>query len=298
MSMVRSHARHGTGRVRTGIEKVGTYEIVALIGTGGVGTVYQVIDRERDETIAVKVLFRGYDISRKRRKTDHLGREILVTSGLEHPNILKIFPEITMAQDNEGFMRRCLLMEYVDGHNLRKHIRDRDLSWEEAVDLCLEICLGLDYLHQNKVLHRDVKPENFLVSRDGAVKIADFGLSVRQRHWRFGDVWGAGGNYRYMPPEQLKEKPLDARSDIFSFGVTMYELFTGKHPAPGPKPEQVVRQLVSRSYRFELPSRLDKSIPQHLDRIIMKALEKSPSSRYQTVTELILDLRRVKERKF
>ena len=101
-----------------------------------------------------------------------------------------------------------------------------------------------------------------------------------------------------MSPEQLRNKPLDARSDIFSFGITMYELFTGKHPAPGPKPKDVVRQLASRSFQFERPSKLEKSLPRNLDRVILKALNKKPSSRYQSVTEMILDLRRLRERRF
>lgn len=278
------------------IEEVGRYEIIAPIGSGGMGTVYKAIDRERDETIAIKVLFRRYDIDKKKRKRDYLGREILITSGLDHPNILKIFPEIIEAPDSEGFMRRCLLMEYIEGHNLRKHIRERDLTWEQAVDLCLEICIGLDYLHQNNVVHRDVKPENFLISRDGQVKIADFGLSRRKRHWLFGQRREVGGTRKYMSPEQLVNKPLDARSDIFSFGITMYELFTGKHPAPGPKPGDMVKQLLSRSFRFEHPSKVEESLPRKLDHVILKALRKRPSSRYQSVTELILDLRRLRER--
>ncbi len=281
------------------IDKVGRYEIIAPIGSGGMGTVYKAIDREKDETIAIKVLFRRYDIDKKKRKRDYLGREIFITSGLEHPNIVTIFPEIIEAPDNEGFVRRCLLMEFIDGHNLRKHIRERDLTWEGAVDLCLDICIGLDYLHQNNVVHRDVKPENFLISRDaGQVKIADFGLSKRVRPWFLADRREAGGTRKYMSPEQLANKPLDARSDIFSLGITMYELFTGKHPAPGPKPEDVVRQLASRSYQFERPSRVDNSVPRNLDRVMLKALRKKPSSRYQSVTEMILDMRRLRERRF
>ena len=281
------------------IERVERYEIIAPIGSGGMGTVYKAIDREKDETIAIKVLFRRYDIDKKKRKKDYLGREIFITSGLEHPNILKIFPEIIEAPDNEGFTRRCLLMEYIDGHNLRKHIRARDLSWEGAVDLCLDICIGLDYLHQNNVVHRDVKPENFLISRDGGqVKIADFGLSKRQTRWFFGDRRETGGTRKYMSPEQLSNKPLDPKSDIFSFGITMYELFTGKHPAPGPRPEDVIKQLISKSYKFEVPSRMDESLPRNLDRVILKALKKKPVSRYHSVAEMILDLRRLRERRF
>ncbi len=278
------------------LTRVDRYEIVAPIGTGGMGTVYKAIDRERDQTVAIKVLDRRYDLDKKRRKRDYLGREILIAASLNHDNIIRMHKEIIEQEDSQGNVRRCLLMEYVDGHNLRKHIVDRDLTVPQMLDLCVRLCTGLDFLHQNNIVHRDVKPENFLLSRDlKQVKICDFGLSKSSASWRTRWVKEGGGTRRYMSPEQLAKKKLDARSDIFSFGITMYELLTGKHPCSGNDAREIQRQIRSSRYKFEPPSKFCPEIPPHLDKIILKALRRKQESRYQSVTEMLLDLSRIGE---
>jgi len=164
---------------------VGPYEIIAPIGSGGMGTVYKAIDRKRDQLVAIKVLDRRYDLDKKRRKQDYLGREVLIAASLEHPSIIRMHKEIVEQEDSNGNVRRCLVMELVDGHNLRKHIKDRDLSMNQMVDLTIRLCNGLDFLHQHGIVHRDIKPENFLFSRDmRKVKIVDFGLSKSNASWR------------------------------------------------------------------------------------------------------------------
>ncbi|MDQ1257463.1 MAG: eukaryotic-like serine/threonine-protein kinase, partial [Candidatus Hydrogenedentes bacterium] len=173
---------------------VGNYEIVAPVGSGGMGTVYKAIDRERDLTVAIKVLDRRYDLDKKRRKRDYLGREIQIAAALNHETIVRMHKEIVLQEDIEGHMRRCLIMEYVDGHNLRKHIDDRDLTIRQMIDLCIRLGEGLDFLHQHGVVHRDVKPENFLFSRDMTqVKIVDFGLSKSTSSWRTRFMHEGGG---------------------------------------------------------------------------------------------------------
>jgi len=282
--------------VQLELTHVDRYEIIAPIGTGGMGTVYKAIDRQRDLTVAVKVLDRRYDLDKRRRRRDYLGREIMIAASLDHPNIIRMHKEIIVQEDTNGNMRRCLLMELVDGPNLRKHINDRDLSIKEMIEVCKKLCTGLNFLHQHNVVHRDVKPENFLLTRDlTCVKIVDFGLSKVTGGWRA--LWDkeGGGTRRYMSPEQLAKKKLDARSDIFSFGITMYELFTGRHPCSGGDTRQVLRQLRSSKYRFESPSKLNPEIPRALDKIILKALRRKPGSRYQSVAEMLLDLERVAE---
>ncbi len=276
------------------LDHVGKYEILAPIGSGGMGTVYKALDRENDEVIAIKVLDRRYDLDKKRKKADYLGREMVITQHLDHPNINRLFG-IVEQEDNEGQSRRCLLMELVDGPNLRKHIVERDLTIEQGIDLCLQICYGLDFLHQNGIVHRDVKPENFLISKNGQVKIVDFGLSKSKKSWRMRMMREAGGTRKYMSPEQLNRKPLDLRSDIFSLGITMYELFTGKHPCTGSEAKDVMRQIRSKYFKFTSPSKVNREIPPGLSKIIMKALRKPIRSRYQTVTEMILDLSRLKK---
>jgi serine/threonine-protein kinase len=277
---------------------VGPYEIIAPIGSGGMGTVYKAIDRANDRTIAIKVLDRRYDIDKKRRKRDYLGREIMIAASLDHPVIIKMHKEIVIQEDRAGNKRRCLLMEYVDGYDLKKHIHDRDLSMAQMIDLCIKLCGGLDFLHQNNIVHRDIKPANFLFSRDGTqVRIVDFGLSKSNASWRTRWMKESGGTRLYMSPEQLTKKKLDARSDIFSFGITMYELFTGRHPCDGADTRAIQKQIINRRYKFEPPSKYNKEVTPQLDRIILKALRRRIERRYQSVTEMLLDLSRVAESK-
>jgi serine/threonine-protein kinase len=275
------------------LTRVGPYEIVAPVGAGGMGTVYKAIDRGRDLTIAIKVLDRRYDVDGANKKRDYLGREIQIAASLDHPNIIKMHKEIVIEEDRFGKKRRCLLMEFIDGHNLKKHIIDRDLTMQQMIGITLELSRGLDFLHQNRVVHRDIKPGNFLFSRDGKqVKIVDFGLSKSTATWRMRWQREAGGTRIYMSPEQLGKKPLDERSDIFSFGITLYELFTGRHPCTGRDTREIQRQLRDPRFRFELPSKLNPEVPHYIDKIILKAMRRKADHRYQSMTELLLDLSR------
>ena len=271
------------------------YEIIKPIGAGGMGKVYKAIDRERDMTIAIKILDRRYDLDRRRRRRDHLGREILIAAKLNHETVVRYNQEIIEQEDRNGHVRRCLLMEFVDGFDLRKHIKDRDLSIGKMIEIMYKLSTGLDYLHMNGIIHRDIKPGNFMLTRDQKrVKIFDFGLSKSTASWRTRWMRETGGTRAYMPPEQLRSKnaKLDVRSDIFSFGITMYELFSGRHPCSGKQAREIQKQLVSSRYRFEPPSKFNSSIPPQLDKIILKCLRRAPGKRYQSVTEILLDLDR------
>ncbi len=278
------------------LANVGPYKIVAPIGKGGMGTVYKAIDPVRDVTIAIKVLLESYDLDKRRRKRDYLGREVLIAAGLNHPTIVKMHKEIVVQEDAKGNLRRCLLMEYIDGYNLKYFIDNRVMTLKEMILICIQLCEGLDFLHQNGVVHRDVKPANFLFSRDGKqVKIVDFGLSKSKSNWRTRWMKESGGTRLYMSPEQIKKKSLDARSDIFSFGITMFELFTGRHPCAGGTGRDATRRIISPRYQWPLPSSINREIPERLDKVILKALRRDIDRRYQSCTELILDLRRVGE---
>ena len=223
---------------------VGPYEVVAPIGAGGMGTVYKVIDRARDRTAAVKVLTRRRDLEEKHRKRDYLGHEVRIAASLRHDAIIRMHDAIIEQEDSGGNIRRCLLMEYVDGHNLRKYIRERSLGVPQMIRMCIKLCEGLAFLHHNGVIHGDVKPENFLCSRDGhQVKIVDFGLAKPNGGWNAWWSNSGSGTRSYMSPEQLEKRSLDARSDIFSMGITMYELFSGRHPCSGRDAKEVMRQI-------------------------------------------------------
>jgi serine/threonine protein kinase len=278
------------------LTKVGPYEVIAPIGAGGMGTVYKAIDRTRDQTVAIKVLHSRFDMDKRRRKRDYLGREILIAASLQHPCIIRMSKEIIEQEDSYGNIRRCLLMEYVDGYNLRKLINDHSLDLRQKIDVCIRLCEGLDFLHQHQIVHRDIKPENFLFSRDmSQAKIVDFGVSKSTATWRTRWVKEGGGTRRYMSPEQLAKKNVDGRSDIFSFGLTMYELLTGRHPCNGRDAREVLMQIRSSKYKFQPPSKLDPNIPPQLDRIVLKTLRRSPEKRYQSVTEMLMDLTRLRE---
>ncbi len=275
---------------------VDRYEIIKPIGAGGMGKVYKAIDRERDLTVAIKVLDRRYDIEKRRRKRDHLGREILIAAKLNHESIVRYKHEIIEQLDRNDNMRRCLLMEYVDGFDLRTHIKERDLSMQKMMTIMNKLSAGLDYLHTHGIVHRDIKPGNFMLTRDlKHVKIFDFGLSKSSASWRTRFMKESGGTRAYMPPEQLSNKHarLDNRSDIFSFGLTMYELFAGRHPCSGKNGKEIQKQLVSRKYRFSKPSHYNPEIMPELDRIMLKTLRRDPNKRYQSMTEILLDLNRI-----
>ena len=275
---------------------VDRYEIIRPIGAGGMGKVYKAIDRERDLTVAVKVLDRRYDLDKKRRKRDHLGREILIAAKLNHEAIVRYKHDIIEQLDRNNNLRRCLLMEYVDGFDLRTHIKERDLTMQQMLSIMYKLSTGLDYLHTHGIVHRDIKPGNFMLTRDlQHVKIFDFGLSKSSASWRTRFMKEGGGTRAYMPPEQLSNKKarLDNRSDIFSFGLTMYELFTGKHPCSGKDGRQIQKQLLSRKYKFTRPSQINREITPELDRILLKSLRRDPNKRYQSLTEILLDLSRI-----
>jgi len=277
------------------LTRVGNYEIVAPIGSGGMGTVYKAIDRSRDITIAVKVLDRRYDLDKKRARRDYLGREIAIAAGLNHPYIVKMHNEVVVQPDSNGNLRRCLMMEFIDGHNLKWHITEKDLNIKQMIDICIRLCQGLDYLHQQGVVHRDIKPANFMLTRDGQVKILDFGLSESNATWRTRWMKKGGGTRLYMSPEQLRKKRLDHRSDIFSFGITMYEFFAGRHPCNGTDTREIQRQICTPSYKFEPPSKFNSQVPSHMDKVILKALRRKIDHRYQSMTEMLLDLSRFSE---
>ena len=277
------------------LTNVGPYEIVAPIGSGGMGTVYKAIDRARDHTIAVKVLDRRYDLDKKRRKRDYLGREITIAAALNHPRIVKLHNEIVVQADVNGNQRRCLLMEFIDGHDLKTFITSREFNVRQSLDICIKLCEGLDYLHQNQIVHRDIKPANFMLTRDGQVKILDFGLSESNASWRTRFMKKGGGTRLYMSPEQLRKKKLDYRSDIFSFGLTMYEFFAGRHPCNGTDTREIQKQICDPRYKFEPPSKFNKEIPSQLDKILLKCFRRPLSRRYQTMTEMVMDLNRFTE---
>jgi serine/threonine-protein kinase len=279
--------------------RVGPYRIVRPIGKGGMGRVYLAIDEQKDRKVAIKVLPEQFLEDKKR--SEYLHRELLLARELDHPNVVDIFDIIELRRKADGKMQGFMLMEFIDGENLRVHIEKQDLSISQAIELCEQICAGLNYIHRHRlkdgryhsIVHRDIKPENILITRTGQVKIVDFGLSVEEKPFRFLRSKSRAGTPQYMSPEQIRGGRVDERSDIYSLGVCMYELFTGKLPYEGKDRKEIMKMHISRKVTPDPPSNVNRRIPPSLSRIIMTALEKDPDQRFQSAAELQLALKHV-----
>ncbi|MBI4830477.1 MAG: serine/threonine protein kinase [Candidatus Lindowbacteria bacterium] len=273
-------------------KRVANYRILAEIGRGGMGIVYKALDEEQDQLVAVKVL--PPDFLTDRRKAQYLDHEFKIALELRHPNIIRFIKLIKVQLPGEKGKRGFLVMELVDGWNMRRHIQQQDLTMFQAIDLVLAVCTGLEFIHHHGVVHGDMKPENILISPSNAIKIADFGLS--QAEASFFSSFSRErlrGTKRYMAPEQLTRKKVDVRTDIYSLGVSCYELFTGQSPYTGKTAEEITREIVDRRVKPPTPSRVKSSVHHNVDKIIMRAIEKSPDQRYQSMLEMMLDLKRV-----
>lgn len=280
-------------------QKVGPYKIIRPIGKGGMGRVYLAVDEKKDRSVAIKVLPEHF--LEDKEKSEYLRRELQITRELDHPNVVDIFEIMEFRRKKDGKIQGFMLMEFIDGDNLRNLIEAQDLSLKHALKLCEQICAGLNYIHRHRlrdgryhtIVHRDIKPENILITKGGRVKIVDFGLSVEEKAFSFLRSTSRAGTPRYMSPEQIKGKRVDERSDIYSLGVCMYELFAGRLPYEGKDRKEIMKMHISRKVKPEPPSTVNPKIPPSLSRIIMTALEKEPEKRFQSVAEMQLALKRV-----
>ena len=280
-------------------QKVGPYTIIRPIGKGGMGRVYLGVDEKKDLKVAIKVLPEHFLEDKK--KAEYLRRELKIARELDHPNVVDVFDILELKRKSDGKMQGFMLMEYIEGDNLSVHIKSRKLSLSQRLALCEEICAGLNYIHRHQlkdgryhsIVHRDIKPDNIIITRSGRVKIVDFGLSVEETAFSFMRSKTRAGTPRYMSPEQIRGRRIDERSDIYSLGVCMYELFTGRLPYEGKDRKEIMKKHISSKIRPEEPSKVDPKIPPSLNRIIMTALEKEPEKRFQSVAEMQLALKRV-----
>jgi serine/threonine-protein kinase len=271
-------------------KKVANFRILAELGRGGMGIVYKAIDEQQDKLVAIKVL--PADFLEDRRKAQYLDHEFKIALELSHPNIIRFFKLIKFQMPGEKKKRGFLIMELVDGWNMRRHIKNQDLTMFQAIELLSLVCTGLEYIHHHGIVHGDMKPENILISSEGTVKIADFGLSKANSMFQLSRE-KLRGTKRYMAPEQLTRKKVDARTDIYSLGVSSYELFTGVSPYTGKSAEEIIHEIVNRRVKPRRPTEVKRGLPRNLDKILMKALQKNPKNRYQSMLEMMLDLKRL-----
>jgi Tol biopolymer transport system component len=268
--------------------RFGDYEILALIGSGGMGDVYRALDANLQRTVALKLLSDELADPIARRRFQ---REAQLCSALNHPHIL------TVLDAGEHAGRQYLVTEYVDGGTLRDWASVAPRSWRQSVELLTGVADALAMAHEAGILHRDVKPENILVTKRGYAKIADFGLAklyepaprsdrdVTVERTRAGTVVGTAA---YMSPEQALGQPLDSRSDVFSFGTVLYESVVGHRPFRGATEGELLKNVVNGA-----AAALPETVPPALRSIVSKALEPEPANRYQAMREMVVDLRRL-----
>jgi serine/threonine protein kinase len=274
----------------TGTE-LGSLEIVRLLGTGGMGEVYLARDRQLDRSIAVKVL--RTDLANPHRLLRFL-QEARAASALSHPNICHIYH---LGEAHDGVL--YIAMEYVDGETLDERLLSTRVALRDALDIAIQIADALDAAHAAGIVHRDIKPANVMLRRDGLVKVLDFGLaklvpavtgeSARVDTETATSESGAlSGTIDYMAPEQARGRAVDARADIWSLGVVLFEMVAGRPPFTASSRSDLLVAILDRE-----PATLtdvDSRMPRELQRIVTRALRKDPEQRYQVIRDLLLDL--------
>ncbi len=280
-------------------EKIGNYQVLSLLGKGGMGEVYLAKDLKLGREVALKILPRQFAQDRMRMRM--FEREARAASALNHPNILTIFE----LGEFEG--SHFIVSEYIEGQTVRARLQTSPLPLREALDVAVQTASALAVAHQVGIVHRDIKPENVMVRRDGYVKVLDFGLAkltepavttqldleaITQRVSSTvpGTVMGT---VSYMSPEQARGEAVDGRSDIFSLGVLLYEMATGKTPFTGATAIEMLAAILEREPAPLMGGK--QQLPSELERIVTKALRKDRGQRYQRIQDLLLDLENLQQ---
>jgi serine/threonine protein kinase/Tfp pilus assembly protein PilF len=274
------------------------YRIVSKIGEGGMGEVYLAQDTKLDRKVALKIL--PADVAADRSRLSRFVQEAKAASALNHPNIITIH-EIEQL-DSMNF----IATEFIDGENLRQRMRHASMKAGEVLDVAIQCASALSAAHATAIVHRDIKPENIMIRRDGIVKVLDFGLAKltegsapdsvdTEAPTSFRTEPGTVvGTAAYMSPEQARGTKLDARTDIFSFGVVLYEMVAGRLPFEGLSSIEVTASILSEKESQPL-ARYSSNVPVELERIVSKALRKNREERYQTIKDMQIDLQSLKQ---
>ena len=265
----------------------GRYHILEELGSGGMGKVYKVVDQETRETLALK-LFRS-DIIRDDRAVERFRNELKIAHQLSHKNICRTY--------HLGRDESCLfiIMEYVPGEDLKSFIhRSGQLSAGKAAFLARQVCEGLGEAHRLGIVHRDLKPQNIMIDKDGNAKIMDFGIAHSFREEGLTRAGYAVGTPTYMAPEQVEGQEVDERTDLYSLGVVLYEMVTGKPPFQGDTEFSVAYKHLN--VEPVEPGALNPLIPQEMNRIILRCLEKNKSKRFPNAAELCTALERIESK--
>ena len=267
--------------LKTGEYLQNRYEILGLIGTGGMSEVYQAKCHVLNRLVGIKVLKEEY--SRDANFVSKFKMEAQSAASLSHPNIVSVFDVI----DEENL--HYIVMELIEGITLKSYIKKKGkLGIKEAIGISIQVAQGIAAAHAQHIGHRDIKPQNMIISRDGKVKVADFGIARAVSEQTVGGP-NAVGSVHYISPEQARGEYSDARSDIYSLGITMFEMVTGTVPFDGENPVSIA--LAHLEKEIPAPESLNPEVTPSMSRIIRKCTEKLPEDRYQDAYELIADLR-------
>lgn len=261
------------------------YRIDELVGSGGMAYVYKATDITDGKTVAVKVLKpEFYDNTELTRRFKNESKAIAL---LSHPNIIRVF-DVSFTDE-----MKCIVMEYIDGITLKEYLEMQGaISWKETVFFGGQILSAVAHAHKKGIIHRDLKPQNILLLSDGTIKIMDFGIARFARSETKTITDKAIGSVHYISPEQARGEATDQRSDIYSMGVIFYEMLTGRLPFDADSPVSVAIKQIELD--APLPTVINREIPQGLEDIILRAMQKDPSYRYQNVEQMIEDIENFK----
>ncbi|MBF5000997.1 Stk1 family PASTA domain-containing Ser/Thr kinase [Nocardia sp. BSTN01] len=266
------------------------YELGEIIGFGGMSEVHKARDLRLGRDVAIKVL--RADLARDPTFYLRFKREAQNAAALNHPAIVAVYD--TGEAEVDGGPLPYIVMEYVDGETLRDIVRGKGpLPPRRAMEIIADVCAALDFSHKNGIVHRDMKPANIMINRQGAVKVMDFGIAraIADSSNPMTQTAAVIGTAQYLSPEQARGEQVDARSDVYSVGCVLYEILTGQPPFTGDSPVAVAYQHVREDPK--LPSLVHPGVPRELDSVILKAMSKNPANRYQSAAEMRADLIRV-----
>ena len=265
------------------------YKLGQMIGTGGMADVYIADDQRLHREVAVKIL--RSDLARDPAFINRFNKEALAAAGLNHPGIVSVYD--SGQEETPSGVMPYIVMEYVEGHTLREILHSGDrLPFERAIEIVEGVLNALAYSHKNGLVHRDIKPGNIMLTDAGDVKVMDFGIAraMDDIGATMTSTWNVVGTAQYLSPEQATGETADLRSDIYSVGCLLYELVAGKPPFTGDTPVAIAYQHVSAD--FPLPSSINPSLDENIDKIITVALAKNPEDRYQSAEMMLADIRR------
>lgn len=260
------------------------YRIIRMIGEGGMANVYLAHDTILDRNVAVKIL-RG-DLADDEKFVRRFQREAIAASSLSHPNIVEMYD---VGEDDGKYF---IVMEFIEGRTLKSLIKKRGaLTLPEVIDIMMQLTSGIACAHDSYIIHRDIKPQNVMILDDGRVKITDFGIAMALNNNELTQTNSVMGSVHYLPPEQASGSGSTIKSDIYSLGILMYELLTGKVPFKGDNAVEIaIKQM-----KEQIPSvcEANPDIPQSVENIVLKACAKNPKNRYDNVQEMHNDLETV-----